>query len=107
MAPDEHDRAVGAISHLPHVIAALTAAVTPEPYLPLAATGWLDTTRVAAGDVELWRQILFQNRPSILQRLDEFTQALHSFTEALRQQDTQAVVQLLAAGKQRRDALAD
>ena len=87
MTPAEHDRAVAAISHLPHVIASLTAAVTPERYLPLAATGWLDTTRVAAGDVELWRQILFQNRPRVLHCLDEFAKVLNSFTEALQQED--------------------
>ncbi len=107
MSPAEHDRAVAAISHLPHVIASLTAAMTPEDYLSLAATGWLDTTRVAAGDVELWRQILFQNRPGVLYYLNEFAKVLHSFTQALEQQDEPAVVRILAAGKQRRDALAD
>lgn len=107
MSPADHDRAVAAISHLPHVIASLTAAMTPADYLPLAATGWLDTTRVAAGDVELWRQILFQNRPGVLYYLSEFAKVLHSFTQALEQQDEQAVVRILAAGKQRRDALAD
>lgn len=107
MSPAEHDQAVAATSHLPHVIAALVAASTPTESLPLVATGWLDTTRIAAGDVELWRQILAQNRGSVLKRLREFAKVLNSFTDALDGHDEEAVSRLLAAGKQQRDALAD
>ena len=51
MTPEVHDRALAAISHLPHVIAAALAASTPLGDIPLAAGGWLDTTRIAGGDV--------------------------------------------------------
>jgi prephenate dehydrogenase len=107
MTPEEHDRAVAATSHLPHLVAAALASVTPEVYLPLVGTGWLDSTRVAAGDVELWRQILSQNRGSVLQCLEQFEKVLNSLRSALQQRDDTAVTQLLSSGKQRRDALAD
>ena len=107
MEVDKHDRVLAAISHLPHVIASLMAAVTPEQYLPLAATGWLDTTRVASGEVELWRQILFQNRPRVLHCLDEFAKVLSSISSAIENQDQETIIRILSAGKQRRDALAD
>lgn len=107
MSPADHDAALAATSHLPHVIAALLAAVTPAEYLALTATGWLDTTRIAAGDIELWQQILRQNRASVLQCLDQFAKVLTSFTQALQRQDDAVVAELLALGKQRRDALAD
>jgi prephenate dehydrogenase len=107
LSPSQHDQAVAAISHLPHLVASALAASTPEAYLPLAATGWLDTTRIAAGDVELWRQILGQNRASVLQALEQFEKVLNSFSLALQQQDDRALTELLSRGKQRRDALAD
>ena len=107
LSPAAHDQAVAAISHLPHAIASLLAANTSEEDLRLAATGWLDTTRIAAGDVELWRQILTQNRDCVLRSLHQFGKVLNSFTQALEQQDDAELTRLLALGKQRRDALAD
>ena len=105
MSPREHDRSVAMISHLPHLISSALAAATPEGDLPLASTGWLDTTRIAAGDVELWRQILSDNRGDILKSLDKFEKVLASFRHALERDDQRKLVQLLEAGKQRREAL--
>jgi prephenate dehydrogenase len=107
LAPQEHDRAVAATSHVPHVVAAALAAATPAEYLSLVATGWLDSTRIAAGDVELWRQILRQNRASVLRALEQFETVLDSFSLALQHEDDAALTELLLRGKQRRDALAD
>ena len=66
MSPADHDRALAAISHAPHVIAAALAAATPPADLSLAAGGWLDTTRIAAGDASLWQQILLANPANVL-----------------------------------------
>ena len=62
LGPEEHDRALAATSHLPHLVAAALAGATPEEWLRLAGTGWGDTTRIAAGDPQLWTQI-FQPEP--------------------------------------------
>jgi prephenate dehydrogenase len=105
MAPDEHDRAVAAVSHVPHLVASALAAATEREDLPLAAGGWRDTTRVASGDVELWRQILTENRPHVLQSLMSFEKVLSEFRQALQQNDAAAITRLLDAGKQNRDAL--
>jgi prephenate dehydrogenase len=104
MTAAEHDKAVSAISHLPHVLATLLAAATPQEYLPLVGGGWLDTTRVAAGDVELWRQILTDNRLSVTQSLRDFSVQLKSFWQALSRNDQETIVRLLQAGKKNRDA---
>jgi prephenate dehydrogenase len=105
MSPDEHDRAVAAISHVPHLVASALAAATAAEDLPLAGGGWRDTTRVASGDVQLWRQILTENRPHILQSLVSFEKVLCEFRQALQENDAEAITRLLDAGKQNRDAL--
>ncbi len=106
MTPDAHDAAVAAVSHAPHVIASVLAAATPDEHLALAGSGWGDTTRVAAGDAELWRQIVLQNRQPILRTLDEFTAMLAQFRAALDAEDGQQIAHLLELGKRRRDAFA-
>lgn len=103
MAPGEHDAAVAAASHLPHLIASALAAATPEGALPLTATGWGDTTRVAGGDVELWRQILLDNRLHTLNALKGFEKVLSDFRTALEAGDSAALAKLLTQGKRIRD----
>jgi prephenate dehydrogenase len=104
-SPREHDRAVSAISHLPHLVAAALATATADGDLPLASTGWRDTTRVAAADVELWCQILLDNRSHVLKSLDKFEKVLASFRGALDKEHRARLVQLLATGKRNRDAV--
>ena len=103
-SPREHDDAVAAISHVPHMIATALAAATPSDLLPFVAGGWLDTTRIAAGDVELWRQILVDNRDAILKSLEPFSTTLLAFRRALESGDEAEIVRLLQAGKKTRDA---
>ena len=105
MSPSAHDAAVARTSHLPHFIASALAAATPEDVLPLTAGGWQDTTRVAAGDVELWRQIFLSNRAGTLLALADFETVLKSLRAALEQADADRLTALLAEGKRRRDAV--
>ncbi len=105
MSPDEHDRAVAEISHLPHLLASALAAAADPRDLILAAGGWRDTTRVAAGDVELWRQIFCENRRHVLQSLDKFEKVLSEFRQALEGNDPAELVRLLELGKRNRDSV--
>lgn len=105
MTPQEHDCGVARTSHLPHIVAAALAAGTPQALLPLAASGWCDTTRVAAGGVELWQQILLENRQPVLEALQEFSASLQPWIAALSSGDAGRIEQLLQAGKQQRDSV--
>jgi prephenate dehydrogenase len=105
MSPQDHDQAVARISHLPHLIASALAAGTQSSLLPLASTGWSDTTRVAAGDVELWRQIVAENRIAILAALQDFSSSLQQWVQAIDGNDQERLVQLLALGRQQRLAV--
>lgn len=105
MSPKAHDAAVGATSHVPHILASALAAATPEEALSLVAGGWLDTTRVAAGEAELWRQILASNRSNVIRSLNRVMAKIQAFRQALVQENDQELVQLLEAGKRIRDTV--
>jgi prephenate dehydrogenase len=107
LSPEEHDRALAATSHLPHLIAAALAAATPEEWLRLAGTGWGDTTRIAAGDPPLWTQIFSQNRAAVLDALRRFEHHLAVFDEALEEGDPATLTLRLQEAKRIRDALGD
>jgi len=105
MSPRQHDQAIAMTSHLPHVLASVLAASTHGNLGGLVATGWCDTTRVAAGDVELWKQILMENRIHVLKSLDKFEKVLGSLRGALESGNPRAIKRILATGKENRDAL--
>ncbi len=68
LTPEEHDRAVAAISHLPQITATLLAQTlsdVTENWMELAGSGLRDTTRIAASDPQLWSEIIYSNREEI------------------------------------------
>ena len=105
MQTDEHDRAVAATSHLPHLVAAAIAGATPEQYVRLTASGWQDTTRIAAGDPLLWRQIMLANRANLLASLDGFAALLADWRRVLDAGDAMELERLLTEAKRIRDAV--
>jgi len=105
LAADRHDVIVAATSHVPHLVAAALADATKKSHLPFCSTGWEDTTRVAAGDPELWMQILRGNSAAVLEALGAVESSLASLREAIRRDDARALKKVLARAKQRRDAL--
>ena len=104
MSPKAHDKALASTSHLPHVVAAALASATAEKHLPLVAGGWLDTTRIAAADESLWRQILLENRNNTLQSIDAFQTSLDALRKAIAENDGPKVERLMRKGRQRREA---
>lgn len=92
-----HDEIVGAISHLPHIIAAalvnqVAAYNETNPlYEHLAAGGFRDVTRIAASEPTIWRDILLSNRDVMLRLLKDWNKAVERFTDLLEQKDGQGI----------------
>ena len=104
----EHDLLVSRTSHLPHVTAAALANLVLNPASPktqaaLCATGFRDTTRIASGSPEMWRDIALANRKNVSQSVDAFVGELKKFQSALKKGDTKAVEKFFATAKDRRD----
>ncbi|MCS1408455.1 MAG: Prephenate dehydrogenase [Verrucomicrobia subdivision 3 bacterium] len=107
MDPSAHDRHVSRASHLPHVAAALLAHEVLDPEADslrasLCATGFRDTTRIAAGDVTMWRDILVQNSVNIGEALDNYIGTLAKFRQALGAKNVDQVVRFLETARYRR-----
>lgn len=84
--PSDHDRAVALVSHLPHLMASLTAARLLEGEghaVRLAGRGVRDVTRIAAGDSGLWTDILAANAPAVSALLTQLTADLQRTAAAL------------------------
>lgn len=105
MPPKEHDRLLAATSHAPHVLAAALAAATPPEALPLTAGGWRDTTRIAAGDPDLWADILLDNAPAVAKALSRVARTTEKMLTALEQENRRGLVALLQSAKEARDAV--
>ena len=105
MSAAEHDRAVAVTSHLPHAVAAVLACSVPEEFFRLIGTGFLDTTRIAAGGTEIWKQIFALNRDNILEALSLFNRNLASLETAIRNGDEAMMERILTLAKNNRDAL--
>jgi prephenate dehydrogenase len=105
MLPQVHDFALAFTSHLPHLVASALSRSTLPKQLPLTAGGWRDCTRIAAGDAELWTQIVLDNGDNILKAIDKFDTMLAGFRSAIEQQDRRRLTQLLNSAKQIRDAV--
>ena len=106
--PDTHDRAVAAISHLPHLAAfALVDAV--ERFEPgafdVAAGGFRDTTRIAASDPVVWEEIFLANREALAAGLDAFRGAIADLERLIAAGDSAELRAALARIKARREEL--
>jgi prephenate dehydrogenase len=77
----------------------------PEEFFRLIGTGMLDTTRVAGGDPELWRQILVENRENVLLALERYGSKLSAFHAAIRDGNQDEITRFLTLAKKNRDAL--
>ena len=100
MAPEAHDAAYAAVSHLPHLLAfALMNAVSGQEqgktFLSLAGPGFRDFTRIAASDPNMWRDILISNREELLAQSRQFQCALHALESAMAVGDPDALEALI------------
>lgn len=82
MKPEEHDFFLAATSHLPHLLAATLVNLVSDlkekdaRITSLTASGFRDTTRIAASSPELWRDICLNNRNNLTAMIDKFKELL-------------------------------
>jgi prephenate dehydrogenase len=109
LTPSLHDELVARSSHLPHIAAAALANDVLHPNRPkeqptLCANGFRDTTRIASGSPEMWRDIALATREQVSRALAEFMASLDQLRRKIEAGDAKAVEEFFVSAKQRRDA---
>lgn len=103
MSAAAHDAHLAATSHVPHLVSAAVARLVTSESAPLVGTGWLDTTRIAAGDPELWAAIVRENRAAILDQLRRFRDEVGELVARIESEDDAALAGWLWEAKRVRD----
>jgi prephenate dehydrogenase len=108
MGIEEHDEVMSWISHLPHLVASslINAITSRNPkMIRYSGNGLRDTTRIAAGNPQMWMQILLGNKENLQQGIDDFIKSLEEFKEALSNGDRVDLLKMLQSAKDSRDLL--
>ncbi len=106
--PARHDAVVGRSSHLPHIAAAALAGLILSPDAPpeqasLCSSGFRDTTRIASGSPEMWRDILLANRGAVARAIQDLMDELAQVQSAVALGDGERLEAFFATAKERRD----
>ncbi len=108
LSPERHDALVAVVSHVPHLTAANLMAVAADAssehaaLLRLAAGGFRDMTRIAAGDPGIWPDIFEDNASAVLEVLDALRARLDEARRIVAEHDRGALIDLLEYAKRAR-----
>ncbi|HOX54969.1 MAG: prephenate dehydrogenase/arogenate dehydrogenase family protein [Candidatus Omnitrophica bacterium] len=105
LTPQNHDRILAYISHLPHIIAFSLIQSIPEEFLKLSPRGLKDMTRIASSDPVLWRDIFSSNKRQVLNAVGAFLSSLETFVKLVSSNDAAKLTKILSAIKNKRDKL--
>ncbi|MFV9510254.1 prephenate dehydrogenase [Tepidibacillus sp. LV47] len=111
MDPYEHDQVVGAISHFPHIIAALLTNQVAEYseqnkwYSRLAAGGFKDITRIASSNPEMWRDILIHNQKVLMELAEDWKRAFDHIIQMVSRLDAKEIEQFFRSARDFRNNL--
>lgn len=111
LEPDRHDDLVAVVSHVPHLTAASLMAIASAgaeehaALLRLAAGGFRDMTRIAAGHPGIWPDICAENRDAIVSGLDRLVAALEALRSVVASGDRAGLLALLERARAARTNL--
>jgi prephenate dehydrogenase len=111
MTPEHHDALMAVVSHVPQLAAttlmdvAATSGEEHSTLLRLAAGGFRDMTRIAAGHPGIWPDICVSNREAIVRVLDNYLDALMRVRGLVEEGDRRALLDVLERARSARRSL--
>lgn len=107
--PETHDRLIAHTSHLPHIVASALAQLVPhdDAIRHFIGNGFRDSTRIAEGHPEMWRDICLTNASSIQASVNEMRALLEEFSRSLETGDAAALSRFFENGCDARTKLVD
>lgn len=110
---DEHDYAVAAISHVPHIIAACLVNLVKdndsdtETMKLLAAGGFKDITRIASSSPEMWQQICSTNKENIVNLIDKYISSLEEAKKCVLEEGSKGIYDIFKTSSEYRNSFSD
>lgn len=107
-SPEEHDKIVARVSHLPQCVSsalALLAGENIDDFKNCAGNGFRDTTRIAKSDVSMWQAILKLNAQNISENLSQYISTLQNLKSAIDKDDTDFIAKFLTQARETRQKL--
>jgi len=105
MRPAEHDRIFANVSHLPHIAAAALINANKAEELKFAGKGFIDTSRIASGPVNIWADVLATNAKNSARGIDKIIAELVKLKKAIKSGNKKQIEKLLEAARAKRAAL--
>lgn len=108
LSPEQHDALVAVVSHVPHLTAAALMGLAAErsvdhrALLRLAAGGFRDMTRIAAGAPAIWPDICTENRDAIVEVLDRLSREIDDIRTEILDADRDGILRRLEAAQNAR-----
>lgn len=100
-SPKNHDKMIAYTSQLAHIVSSAYVK-SPELGLECGFSGgsFQDMTRIATMNERMWTDLFMQNRENLIYELDILIDNLQKYSEALRNSDSEAMLALIAEGRQ-------
>ena len=107
MDAEDHDQMFASVSHLPHLLAyasiqAISDSSTPEA-MSHSGAGLKDFSRIASSSPEMWADIFLENQENLLSRMNTFKDVVVKLEDAIKRNDKEKLIELLAQAKTERD----
>ncbi|MCR4336311.1 MAG: prephenate dehydrogenase/arogenate dehydrogenase family protein [Candidatus Omnitrophica bacterium] len=105
LSPEEHDKALAFVSHLPHLLAYALMEAIPTDLTKYAGQGLKDTTRIAGSSPQMWGDICLGNSRNIVNALDEMTRNLSLLRKAVHNEDSKSLLNYFKSAKDKKEKL--
>lgn len=101
---EEHDKMIGFLSQLTHVIAVSLMNTHDNAHLvEYTGDSFRDLTRIAKINEDLWTELFIMNKDILLDEINQFIDSISHFRDSLEQEDTQEMKRLFIQSTKRRD----
>jgi prephenate dehydrogenase len=105
MTPQQHDKILGNVSHLPHAMAAAMLNASDLKQLKFCGKGFVDTSRIASGPANIWSDIFYTNSANICKGIDKTIRELLKLKKAVKFKDKKQIEKLLQLARSKRAKL--
>jgi prephenate dehydrogenase len=105
LSPENHDRNLGFISHLPHIAAFSLINSIPTEFIKFSTPSLKESTRIASSDPGLWADIILDNRLNSLNAISRMQSSLQQIKTSLKRKNKRELVGLFKKAKIKRDSL--